>query len=271
MGTVWHSMCPQTAVGLCQPSPFPDHPISSLWAVESKWKYQSSDSSGWLLHLPSLINKQGEWVNPLHSNCSPVAAGFTSRHQEHLCTLSYVQILLRRKWPKTRATSSKGCQINHLQMSGYSTTHCNIRSIEAIHGLKRREKNKILGKSQTQTTWVSLHSCFFCDFSRTVQNSHCGLAPKGCCCHRENEDEDLSFTRTMIWCVTSQTASKPLYQQLQKAARTLGYNLTVLITEDQSKVEISAAVYHLGWHQTWGSMEDQHQPGLGHYFGLAVW
>lgn len=135
---------------------------------------------------------------------------------------------------------------------------------------EKEGKNKILGKSQTQTTWVSLHSCFFCDFSRTVQNSHCGLAPKGCCCHRENEDEDLSFTRTMIWCVTSQTASKPLYQQLQKAARTLGYNLTVLITEDQSKVEISAAVYHLGWHQTWGSMEDQHQPGLGHYFGLAV-
>lgn len=75
---------------------------------------------------------------------------------------------------------------------------------------------------------------FFCDFSRTIQTRVAGLAPESCYRHRDergNQDEDLSFMRVTIQRLTLQTAEKPLYRQLQKAARALGYKPAALTTK----------------------------------------
>lgn len=59
------------------------------------------------------------------------------------------------------------------------------------------------------------------------------MAPENCYCHRDVRDnQDLSLMTVTMQCMTLQTAGKPLWQQqLQNAARGLGYRLRALTTK----------------------------------------
>lgn len=73
------------------------------------------------------------------------------------------------------------------------------------------------------------------------------MAPENCYCHRDVRDnQDLTLVTVTMQCKTLQTASKYLYQQLQNAARGLGYKLRALSTKPNSMVEVSAAVQNVG-------------------------
>ena len=94
----WHLPPDWSGFVQIQSFPRPSHlPPTCLPKANGSTRLLTALAVCTFLCLPSLINKQSAWAKPLLSNHSPVAAGFTSRYQKHLCILS---ILLRRKWPK---------------------------------------------------------------------------------------------------------------------------------------------------------------------------